>query len=87
MIASEFVPYYLLGLPGQFNWTNAVFNLGSAPGAEQRDPRTTEDCLFLDVIVPESVFKSSNASAPVLVWVSLCSISQTYCFVLAKTKF
>jgi carboxylesterase type B len=28
----------------------------------------SEDCLFLDVIVPESIYKK-NASAPVLVWV------------------
>ncbi|CZS91749.1 probable cholinesterase [Rhynchosporium agropyri] len=32
------------------------------------DPRQTEDCLFLDVIVPESIY-TSNKSAPVLVWV------------------
>ena len=32
------------------------------------DPRTSEDCLFLDVIVPESIFKKSSR-APVLVWI------------------
>ncbi|KAH7390187.1 Alpha/Beta hydrolase protein [Cadophora sp. MPI-SDFR-AT-0126] len=32
------------------------------------DPRQSEDCLFLDVIVPESIY-TSNKSAPVLVWV------------------
>ena len=32
------------------------------------DPRQSEDCLFLDVIVPESIY-ASNKSAPVLVWV------------------
>ncbi|OJD30095.1 carboxylesterase family protein [Diplodia corticola] len=43
--------------------------------ATYRDPRETEDCLFLDVIVPEKVFLSaSNATsngtgAPVLVWI------------------
>ncbi len=40
-----------------------------------QDPRTTEDCLFLDVVVPETIFKgaSKNANdtsgAPVLVWI------------------
>lgn len=37
-------------------------------GLAAPDPRTTEDCLFLDVIVPESIY-TKNASAPVLVWV------------------
>ncbi|PYH70533.1 carboxylesterase family protein [Aspergillus vadensis CBS 113365] len=31
------------------------------------DARVTEDCLFLDVVVPKSVFEGSEA-APVLVW-------------------
>lgn len=31
------------------------------------DARITEDCLFLDVVVPKSVFEGSEA-APVLVW-------------------
>lgn len=35
------------------------------------DPRTSEDCLFLDVIVPKSIFneKKKEKAAPVLVWV------------------
>ncbi|KUJ09769.1 alpha/beta-hydrolase [Mollisia scopiformis] len=37
-------------------------------GLAAPDPRTTEDCLFLDVIVPESIY-TQNTSAPVLVWV------------------
>ncbi|RKF63726.1 Carboxylesterase patB [Erysiphe neolycopersici] len=32
------------------------------------DPRTSEDCLHLDVIVPEDIF-NNNKSAPVLVWI------------------
>ena len=33
-------------------------------------PLTSEDCLFLDVIVPESVYDScSDTGAPVLVWI------------------
>ena len=42
-----------------------------------QDPRTTEDCLFLDVVVPEQIFSNSSNStnttasggAPVLVWI------------------
>ncbi|PYI11748.1 carboxylesterase family protein [Aspergillus sclerotiicarbonarius CBS 121057] len=35
------------------------------------DSRITEDCLFLDVVVPKGVFEGSgeDASAPVLVWI------------------
>ncbi|KAF2233725.1 alpha/beta-hydrolase [Viridothelium virens] len=35
------------------------------------DPRTNEDCLFLDVLVPQDIFESRNSSrgAPVLVWI------------------
>ncbi|KAM5357932.1 hypothetical protein ACJZ2D_015772 [Fusarium nematophilum] len=35
------------------------------------DPRTSEDCLFLDVVVPKKIFdkRSSGAGAPVLVWI------------------
>lgn len=40
-----------------------------------QDPRTTEDCLFLDVVVPEMIFKGASktandtSGAPVLVWI------------------
>jgi acetyl esterase/lipase len=37
-------------------------------GLASPDPRTTEDCLFLDVIAPETIF-NQNTSAPVLVWI------------------
>jgi len=38
------------------------------------DPRTSEDCLFLDVIAPQKIFNSSSTKkrqtgAPVLVWI------------------
>lgn len=34
------------------------------------DPSTSEDCLFLDVVVPQQVFtKNSGPGAPVLVWI------------------
>lgn len=36
-----------------------------------QDPRTSEDCLFLDVFVPEKILKSAGQGygAPVLVWI------------------
>jgi carboxylesterase type B len=47
------------------------------------DPRTTEDCLFLDVVVPKSTFdQASNGTgekgkgAPVLAWWVFLQISQ-----------
>ena len=34
------------------------------------DPRETEDCLFLDVVVPQDIFnKKKGKGAPVLVWI------------------
>ena len=34
------------------------------------DPRTSEDCLFLDVLLPKKVWETRNHShAPVLVWI------------------
>ncbi|KAJ9299831.1 hypothetical protein DTO271G3_2715 [Paecilomyces variotii] len=68
-IAPNFVESQLLGLPynGPYN-----INSSSCPTGAQ-DPRTTEDCLFLDVIVPQAVFEKSRngcgfAGVPVLVW-------------------
>ena len=55
-----------------FNYTaaaEAVANMTSA--TPTIDPRTTEDCLVLDVIVPKSAFDSrnDNKGVPVLVWI------------------
>ncbi|KAE9363855.1 alpha/beta-hydrolase [Stipitochalara longipes BDJ] len=43
----------------------APFNVSDIPTP---DPRTSEDCLFLDVVVPESIFTKKSSPAPVLVW-------------------
>jgi hypothetical protein len=43
----------------------AAFTVNLIP---QSNGFATEDCLFLDVIVPESIY-NSKSSAPVLVWV------------------
>jgi carboxylesterase type B len=54
---------YTAGLP---------INVSSDSAADQPlppiDPRTTEDCLFLDVMVPEKIFETSEngSGAPVL---------------------
>ncbi|KAL9600988.1 MAG: hypothetical protein Q9219_002810 [cf. Caloplaca sp. 3 TL-2023] len=73
-IAAQFVPAYLTGQP--FNVSDAEAALDAAASSEPFiDPRTTEDCLFLDVVVPEQILsKASNSSsskqgAPVLVWI------------------
>jgi carboxylesterase type B len=34
-----------------------------------QDPRSTEDCLFLDVIVPQNVYNNGSGKAPVIVWI------------------
>ena len=65
-IASKFVPDYLQGRP--FN----ISAIGPPSPSPPVDPRTTEDCLFLDVVVPEAVLQnaknSSSLGAPVIVW-------------------
>lgn len=77
LIAAQFDPAYLTGKP--FNASAAQAAIAAAADSPPSiDPRTTEDCLFLDVIVPEQIFnKGSNSSsgknaaagAPVLVWI------------------
>ena len=73
LIALQFVPKYLAGLP--FNETEAKAALASNPGSlPVQDPRTSEDCLFLDVITPQKIFDRGKATsykkkAPVLVWI------------------
>lgn len=73
LIAAQFVPAYLAEKP--FNASAAEASIAEAAASPPSvDPRTTEDCLFLDVVVPEHIFKTgSNSSsvkgAPVLVWI------------------
>ena len=33
------------------------------------DPRTSEDCLFLDILVPTAVYECKTGRAPVVVWI------------------
>ncbi|KAI1371187.1 alpha/beta-hydrolase [Hypoxylon crocopeplum] len=67
IIAAQFAQSYLTG--GSFNYDLAMSSLPDSPSAVSSDPRTTEDCLFLDVITPLSAFTQGNSGLPVLVWV------------------
>lgn len=74
LIAAGFVPDYLTGQP--FNLSAAEAGLTSMTGSlPTQDPRTTEDCLFLDVVVPQPIFQQASnttndtSGAPVLVWI------------------
>ena len=69
-----FDPDYLEGKP--FNLSATVASLASESDfLPSLDPRTTEDCLFLDVVVPQTILKSASnktnltSGAPVLVWI------------------
>ncbi|TKA42681.1 hypothetical protein B0A54_07524 [Friedmanniomyces endolithicus] len=70
LIAEAYIPEYLAG---QTVFNASSFNLSSASGGglPVQDPRTTEDCLFLDVVVPEGIFNNAGKGygAPVLVWI------------------
>lgn len=59
---------------------NQSTNISSYPYVPQKqDPRTSEDCLFLDVVVPKKIFDRARSHgqqqartkplAPVLVWI------------------
>ena len=67
-----FLEAYLNGNGSLSNFTN-VPPPGIEPNAKPpkpTDPRTNEDCLFLNVIVPESVYSnnvSQSKKAPVMV--------------------
>ncbi|OTA90876.1 hypothetical protein M434DRAFT_22705 [Hypoxylon sp. CO27-5] len=67
IIAREFAQSYVAGLP--FNYDLAISLLPDSPAAVSYDGRTTEDCLFLDVIAPQSSFNRNVSDLPVLIWV------------------
>ena len=74
LIAEEFYPDYLQGK--LFNLSAAEASLSSMTSSlPKQDPRTTEDCLFLDIAVPQSIFQQASEStnnksgSPVLVWI------------------
>src|SRR5256885_16020390 len=59
-IGKGFAIAYTQGIP--FNITAAEAALAAANLSSTPDPRTTEDCLFLDVFVPKHIF-NNRASA------------------------
>ena len=77
-IAQNFSVAWVEGQGNSFNFTKAEDTLLAAAAANPKaltptpDPRTSEDCLFLDVFVPKAVFNkggpASKGGAPVLVW-------------------
>lgn len=71
-ITTTFIPAYLTGM--NYSYEAAVAALASSPSAPPAlDPRTSEDCLFLDVVVPKQIFdqagNKSCSGAPVMVWI------------------
>lgn len=69
-ISAEWIPAYFAG---QTSFNESSFNTTSSGQAPAVDPRTSEDCLFLDVVVPKAIFegagKNGKNGAPVLVWI------------------
>lgn len=67
IIAGQFIPEYL---QGQTVFNGSSFNTSTGSPAPL-DPRTTEDCLFLDVFAPKNIFDNAGKGkgAPVLVWI------------------
>lgn len=62
LIAATFDVEYLTGQ--KFNATLAAADVAAQSGAvPKQDPRTTEDCLFLDVVVPQKIFAKANATS------------------------
>lgn len=66
-ISAEWVAQYLSGGQSAINVTVPNGSSGNA-SAVKLDPRTTEDCLFLDVVVPKPVLETAGngCGAPVL---------------------
>ncbi|KAL1306319.1 hypothetical protein AAFC00_005040 [Neodothiora populina] len=66
-VSGPFVQQYLAG--------QTIFNASSFPisstSVPSIDPRETEDCLFLDVVVPKDILDTGDDGygAPVLVWI------------------
>lgn len=68
----------MAGTESSFNFTDAQRKTNPLHQQAEQDPRTTEDCLFLDVVVPEAVFnrrfdkpgklRNGFAGGPVVVW-------------------
>ncbi|GAM88121.1 hypothetical protein ANO11243_061520 [Dothideomycetidae sp. 11243] len=66
--ASQFVPEYL---SGQRKFNDSAIFVPNNSVIPPQDPQTNEDCLFLDVFVPEDVWaqRASGKKVPVLFWI------------------
>ena len=67
LISQQFSEYVLAGNASEFNFTAAEKQLEAllaiSPPELVPNPATTEDCLFLDVVVPQSIFEKANSAA------------------------
>lgn len=79
-VGQAFTTAFALGNASSFNYTQAVAAAQAAAASAppyMPSPQETEDCLFLDVKVPKSVFDNANnlrrrqqggTGVPVLLW-------------------
>lgn len=78
-IGNAFTAAFAAGNASSFNYTSAVASAQAAAATAapyKPSPQETEDCLFLDVVVPKRIFDGANSmrrkratgGAPVLVW-------------------
>ena len=66
-ILEQYLSEYLLH--NKTNWQRSDFKSASN-STLTKDPRSTEDCLFLDVQVPQKIFEArEQRKSPVLVWI------------------
>ncbi|KAK4615323.1 Carboxylesterase patB [Fulvia fulva] len=65
--ATTYIPQYL---NGSTNFSTSGINT-TIPATANISPSESEDCLFLDVVVPEDIFEQAGKGygAPVLVWI------------------
>lgn len=68
---------------GTFPTTNVTNSNNSTTPIRVDNPREAEDCLFLDVIVPQNIFRRADQGhrAPVLVWIHGMGCLSFYVFV------
>lgn len=71
--AETWIGQYLTGQPINISYaaieaSNASLTTANALQAIPQAPGTSEDCLFLDVMVPKSIF-DNGGGAPVIVWI------------------
>lgn len=88
-IAAQFSAWFIAGNSSEFNFTAAEIELEqvlATLGPVEPDPATTEDCLFLDVVVPQAIFDNANnryrkrqdwtdhrGGVPVVIWLDVLS--------------